>query len=77
MKTTLDIPEPLLAEAMRSAGAPTKRAAVLLALEEFNRRARLRALAKRLGDSETFMGYGELMRLRTRGMPARKGGTRA
>ena len=66
MKTTLDIPEKLLAEAMKAAGATTKRDAVMRALEEFNRRDRLRKLTERLGSSDTFMSPEELSELRGR-----------
>lgn len=66
MKTTLDIPEKLLADAMKAAGVATKRDAVLRALEEFNRRDRLRKLAGRLGSSDTFMSPEELSELRER-----------
>ena len=55
MKTTLDIPIDLLTEAMRLAGAKTKRAAVLAALDDFSKRGRMREMAMRLGNSETFM----------------------
>jgi Arc/MetJ family transcription regulator len=55
MKTTLDIPSGLLSEAMRLAGAKTKRAAVLAALDDFSKRGRMREMAMRLGKSETFM----------------------
>lgn len=37
MKTTIDIPEKALADAMRYTGAKTKREAVVKALEEYNR----------------------------------------
>lgn len=37
MKTTIDIPEKILADAMRFTGAKTKREAVVKALEEYNR----------------------------------------
>lgn len=60
MKTTLDIPRELLSEAMRLAGAKTKRAAVLAALDDFSKRGRMRELALRLGDSETFMSAADL-----------------
>ncbi|MGH8048422.1 MAG: type II toxin-antitoxin system VapB family antitoxin [Chthoniobacterales bacterium] len=69
MKTTLDIPEDVLDEAMRVSGARTKREAVLRALEEMNRRARLSSLVARLGNSETFMDFDELMRLRSLELP--------
>lgn len=69
MKTTLDIPEDILNEAVRVSGARTKREAVLRALEEMNRRARLARLVARLGNSETFMDFDELMKLRELEMP--------
>ena len=65
MKTTIDIPERLLAAAMKAAGTTTKRDAVLRALEDFNRRARLRKLTERLGRSETFMTPEQLQALRS------------
>lgn len=65
MKTTLDIPESMLEEAMRLSGAKTKRTVVLSALEEYTRRLKMKALASRLGDSVTFMSHDELMSLRT------------
>ncbi|MEX2382183.1 MAG: type II toxin-antitoxin system VapB family antitoxin [Opitutales bacterium] len=72
MKTTLDIPEKLLADVMKATKAKTKREAVLRALEDVDRRSRLRDLAERLGSSDTFMDYGELMTLREKELP--KGG---
>jgi Arc/MetJ family transcription regulator len=64
MKTTLDIPSALLNEAMRLAGAKTKRAAVLAALDDFSKRGRMREMAMRLGNSETFMTAVDLETLR-------------
>ena len=49
MKTTVDIPEKELEEAMRFTGAKTKREAIVKALEEFNRRHRVTELVKHLG----------------------------
>jgi len=69
MKTTLDIPNDLLDEAMRVSGAKTKRAAVLAALGDFARRGRMRVLADRLGDSVTFMTSTQLQSLRVRETP--------
>jgi Arc/MetJ family transcription regulator len=69
MRTTIDLPRELLVEAMAATGAKTKREAVMLALEELNRRARLARLADELGDSETFMSYEELMERRTAETP--------
>ena len=65
MKTTIDIPDRLLREAMRHTEAKTKRAAVVTAMEEFNRRRRLEALAERLhGSYPNFMSQEVLQRLR-------------
>lgn len=64
MKTTIDIPEKELKDAMRFTGAATKREAIVTALKDFNRRKRLAALAKHFGASETFMTHEELMKLR-------------
>ena len=44
MKTTLDIPENELKDAMRFTGAKTKREAVVTALKDFNQRQRMAAL---------------------------------
>jgi hypothetical protein len=54
MKTTIDIPEHALADAMRFTGAKTKREAVVLALEEFNRRQRVEAFLKLAGGFPDF-----------------------
>ena len=69
MKTTLDLPPDLLDEAVRISGGRTKREAVIRALEEFTRRAKLAQLADRLGDSETFMSFDELMERRENEKP--------
>ena len=69
VKTTLDIPSGLLSEAMRFAGAKTKRAAVLAALNDFSRRGRMREMAMRLGNSETFMTAVDLESLRLQEKP--------
>jgi hypothetical protein len=49
MKTTIDIPEKELKEAIRWTKAKTKREAVVKALEEFNRRRRMAELVKYSG----------------------------
>ena len=54
VKTSIDIPEEELEEAMVHTGARTKRDAVVTALVEFNRRRRRERLASRLG---TFSGF--------------------
>jgi Arc/MetJ family transcription regulator len=64
MKTTLDIPEDELREAIRHTGAKTKREAVVIALAEFNRRRRLQKLAEQFGTLDGFMTQEELRRMR-------------
>jgi Arc/MetJ family transcription regulator len=64
MKTTIDIPEKELRDAMRFSRAKTKREAVVTALREFNRRKRIAALTRHRAASETFMSHEELVRLR-------------
>jgi Arc/MetJ family transcription regulator len=49
MKTTIDIPENELRDAMRFTRASTKREAVVKVLEEFNRRRRMAELVKYAG----------------------------
>ena len=49
MKTTVDIPEEELQEAMRSLGVRTKRDAILTALRELNRRHRMARLIRYSG----------------------------
>lgn len=64
MKTTIDIPDKELADAMKFTGAKTKREAVLTALVEFNRRRRMAELVKYSGMSRSFMTVDELKALR-------------
>ena len=49
MKTTIDIPENELRDAMRFTRATTNREAVVKVLEEFNRRRRMAELVKYAG----------------------------
>jgi len=64
MKTTVDIPEKELQEALRHTRAKTKREAIVTAIVDFNRRRRLAKLVQRLGTFEHFMTHEELERLR-------------
>ena len=65
MKTTIDIPDKSLQEAIRHTGAKTKRDAVVTAVEEFNRRHRLEEMAERLhGSCPDFMSQEDLKRMR-------------
>lgn len=49
MKTTIDIPDAALADAMRFTGAKTKREAVVKALESYNRQQRVLDLVASFG----------------------------
>ena len=64
MKTTVDIPEDELAEAMRHTKAQTKTEAVSLAIADYNRRQRLAKLADKLGTFKDMMTRTDLDRLR-------------
>jgi hypothetical protein len=67
MKTTVDIPETDLAEAMRHAKAKTKTEAVALAVADFNRRHRMVALTRHFGTFKDFMTRDDLKRMREEG----------
>ncbi len=60
MKTTLDIPEDELMDAMRFAKAKTKRDAVVTAVRDYNRRQRMAELVQYSAVSDTFMSNEEL-----------------
>ena len=64
MKTTIDIPEKALRDVMRNTGAATKREAVVTAIDEYNRRKRLAAIADKFGTFKHFMTQEELQQLR-------------
>jgi Arc/MetJ family transcription regulator len=64
MKTTIDIPEKELKEAIRITGAKTKRDAVVQALRDFNKRHRLAELSKMLGTFKDFMSQEDLKAMR-------------
>lgn len=49
MKTTIDIPEKILADVMKYTGAKTKRAAVLASLEETIRLQKVREICAAFG----------------------------
>lgn len=67
MKTTVDIPDVELADAMRFTRARTKREAIVTAITEFNHRRRMAELAKRAGSCPDLMTDDELRQLRRRG----------
>ena len=64
MKTTVDIPEKELREAMRHTGAKTKKQAVVTAITDFNRRQRVARLVTKLGTFERVMTQEELRKMR-------------
>ena len=65
MKTTIDIPDDTLREAIKHTRAKTKREAVVTAVDEYNRRRRLEAMAERLhGTCPDFMSQADLKRMR-------------
>ena len=65
MKTTVNIPEDELKDAMKYAKAKTKREAILTALIEYNRRKRMAELVEYSAVSETFMSNESLEALDT------------
>ena len=65
MKTTIDIPDATMEQAMKFTGAKTKREAVVTAMEKFNRLQRLRELNARIkGTFVDFMTQEDLKAMR-------------
>jgi len=64
MKTTVDIPDKELADAMKFTGAKTKREAIVTVIAEFNRRRRMAELVKYSGSSTSLITTDELKKLR-------------
>jgi Arc/MetJ family transcription regulator len=64
MKTTIDIPNDELADAIRFTRARTKREAVVVALQDFNRRKRMAELVRHAGMCSDLVGVEELRRQR-------------
>jgi len=60
MKTTIDIPEKELKDAIRFSSAKTKREAVVTAVVDYNRRQRMAALARHLGTCRNLTTQEEL-----------------
>lgn len=65
MKTTIDIPEKELKDAMKFTKAKTKREAINVAVADFNRRARQADLLKYFGTCKDMMTIEELMEVRS------------
>lgn len=66
MKTTIDIPETALLDAMKFSGSKTKRAAIVTAVTEYNRRKRIARLTRHLGTCRELMTVDELARQRAK-----------
>lgn len=64
MKTTVDIPDKELQDALRFTGAKTKREAIVTAIADFNRRKRMAELVRHLGTCRNLMSIEDLMTLR-------------
>ena len=64
MKTTIDLPEGELEEAIRHTGAKTKTEAVSLAVADYNRRQRLARLAGRMGTFKDMLTRQDLRKMR-------------
>lgn len=67
MKTTVDIPDDELEDAMKFARARTKREAIVTAIAEFNRRHRMAELIKHAGTCADLMTVDDLRAARRRG----------
>ena len=60
MKTTIDIPDDMLHELIDNTKAHTKRAAILTAIEDYNRKKKIALLANVIGTFDQFMTTDEL-----------------
>jgi Arc/MetJ family transcription regulator len=67
MKTTIDIPEKSLLEVMKFSGAKTKRAAIMTAVTDYNRRQSMARLTRHLGTCSGLITVGELAKQRAKG----------
>jgi Arc/MetJ family transcription regulator len=67
MKTTVNIPDDDLADAIRFTRAKTKREAIVTAIQEFNRRKRMAELTRYAGTCKDLMSVEELMQQRRKG----------
>jgi hypothetical protein len=64
MKTTVDIPDRDLEDAMRFTNAKTKREAIVTVIQEFNRRKRMAELTKHAGTCKQLVSIEELLEQR-------------
>jgi Arc/MetJ family transcription regulator len=66
MKTTVDIPEQVLEDAMRYTRAKTKREAIVSAMQDYIRRKRMSELVRYSGSSDTLLTNDEIEALEQR-----------
>jgi hypothetical protein len=64
MKTTVNIPDHEMADALRFTRAKTKSEAIVAAIADFNRRRRMAGLVKHAGTRTKLMTVAELKQLR-------------
>ncbi len=67
MKTTIDIPDKELLDAMQFTNAKTKREAVVTAITDFNRRQHIASLIKHTGTCEALISVETLQQQRQQG----------
>ena len=67
MKTTVDIPDKELEDAIRFTRAKTKREAIVAAITDFNRRRRMADLVKHAGTCDALITVDELQKQRRKG----------
>jgi Bacterial antitoxin of type II TA system, VapB len=67
MKTTVNIPDSDLEDAIRFTNAKTKREAIVTAIQEFNRRKRMAELTKHAGTCKNLLSVEELLQQRRKG----------
>jgi hypothetical protein len=67
MKTTVNIPDVDLDDAIRFTHAKTKREAIVTAIQDFNRRKRMAELTRYAGTCKDLIGADALRELRRKG----------
>lgn len=67
MKTTIDIPDSELVDAIKFTKAKTKRAAIVGAITDFNRRMRMAELTRHSGTCADLISPQELQAIRRKG----------
>ena len=65
MKTSVDIPKSMLNELLKNTRAESKRKAIMIAIDEYNRRKRMSEIVEFLGTFKEFMNGSELDAMRS------------